>query len=241
MSSTVGSLTKTGWKRRASAASFSMCLRYSSSVVAPTQCSSPRASAGFSMLEASIAPSALPAPTSVCSSSMKTMISPCGGGDLGQHRLQPLLELAAELGAGDQRAEVERQQALVLQAVGHVAIDDAQRQAFDDRGLADAGLADQHRIVLGAARQHLDGAADFLVAADHRIELALARRLGQVARVFLERVVAFLGRGAVGVAALADVLDRALRFCGGDAGGRQRLARPACPWPAPAPAAAARR
>ncbi len=76
VSSTVGSLTKTGWKRRASAASFSMCLRYSSSVVAPTQCSSPRASAGFSMLEASIAPSALPAPTSVCSSSMKTMISP---------------------------------------------------------------------------------------------------------------------------------------------------------------------
>src|SRR5579864_8789653 len=43
VSSTVGSLTKTGWKRRASAASFSMCLRYSSSVVAPTQCNSPRA------------------------------------------------------------------------------------------------------------------------------------------------------------------------------------------------------
>ena len=32
-----------------------------------------------------------------------------GRGDLGQHGLQPLLELAAELGAGDQRAEVERQ------------------------------------------------------------------------------------------------------------------------------------
>ena len=34
-------------------------------------CSSPRASAGLSMLEASIAPSAAPAPTIVCSSSMK--------------------------------------------------------------------------------------------------------------------------------------------------------------------------
>ena len=76
VSSTVGSLTKTGWNRRASAASFSTCLRYSSSVVAPTQCSSPRASAGFSRFEASIAPSALPAPTSVCISSMKRMISP---------------------------------------------------------------------------------------------------------------------------------------------------------------------
>jgi hypothetical protein len=76
VSSTVGSLTKTGWNRRASAASFSTCLRYSSSVVAPTQCSSPRASAGFSRLEASMAPSALPAPTSVCISSMNRMIPP---------------------------------------------------------------------------------------------------------------------------------------------------------------------
>ena len=66
----------TGWKRRSSAGSFSMCLRYSSSVVAPTARSSPRASIGLSMLPASIAPSAAPAPTIVCSSSMKTMIWP---------------------------------------------------------------------------------------------------------------------------------------------------------------------
>ena len=65
--------------------------------------------------------------------------------------------------------------ALVLQPLGHVAADDALRQPFDDRGLADAGLADQHRVVLGAARQHLDDAADLLVAADDRVELALAR------------------------------------------------------------------
>src|SRR5438128_1060478 len=76
VSSTDGSPTYTGWKRRSSAASFSMCLRYSSSVVAPTTCSSPRARAGLSMLEASTAPSAAPAPTSVCSSSMKTTYFP---------------------------------------------------------------------------------------------------------------------------------------------------------------------
>ena len=40
------------------------------------QCSSPRASAGLSMLPASIAPSALPAPTMVCSSSMNRMMRP---------------------------------------------------------------------------------------------------------------------------------------------------------------------
>ena len=105
------------------------------------------------------------------------MMPPSAACDLVEHRLQPLLELAAIFRAGDQRAHVERQQLLVLQALRHVAIDDAQRQALGDRGLADAGLADQHRVVLGAARQHLDGAADFLVAADDRVELAVARRL----------------------------------------------------------------
>ena len=53
-----------------------MYWRYSSSVVATTQCSSPRASIGLSMLPASIAPSALPAPTMVCNSSINSRIRP---------------------------------------------------------------------------------------------------------------------------------------------------------------------
>ena len=76
VSSTVGSATITGWNRRSSAASFSMYCLYSSSVVAPIQCSSPLASIGFSIFPASSAPSVLPAPTIVCSSSMKRMICP---------------------------------------------------------------------------------------------------------------------------------------------------------------------
>ena len=54
-----------------------MYLRYSSRVVAPIVRSSPRASCGFSIFEASTAPSLAPAPTIVCSSSMNRMISPC--------------------------------------------------------------------------------------------------------------------------------------------------------------------
>ena len=76
VSSTVGSETKTGWNRRARAASFSTCLRYSSRVVAPTQCNSPRARAGLSRLAASMAPSVFPAPTRVCISSMNRMTEP---------------------------------------------------------------------------------------------------------------------------------------------------------------------
>ena len=71
-----GSSTITGWNRRASAPSFSMLLRYSSSVVAPTHEMSPRASAGFKMLEPSMLPPIAPAPTSVCSSSMNRMTLP---------------------------------------------------------------------------------------------------------------------------------------------------------------------
>ena len=158
-----------------------------------------------------------------------------------QHGLEPLLELAAIFRAGDQRAHVEREQLLVLQAFRHVAVDDAQRQALDDRGLADAGLADQHRIVLGAARQHLDGAADFLVAADHRIELAVARGLGQVAGIFLQRVIGVLGRRRVGGAALAQRFDGGVEVLRRDAGAWRGFCRPRCPSPARARAAAARR
>src|SRR5690606_34018129 len=105
-----------------------------------------------------------------------------GGFHIVEYALQPLLELAAIFGARDQRAHIERQQAAIFQTVGDIAIDDAQREAFGDRGLADAGLAYQHRIVLGPAREDLDRTADFLVAADDRVELAFARNFGEVAR-----------------------------------------------------------
>ena len=68
-----GGSTTMLWKRRSRAESFSMYLRYSSKVVAPMHWISPRESAGLSTLEASMAPSAPPAPTRVCSSSMKRM------------------------------------------------------------------------------------------------------------------------------------------------------------------------
>ena len=76
VSSAVVGSTITFWKRRSRAPSFSMLLRYSSSVVAPMHCSSPRARAGLSMLAASIDPAADPAPTRVWISSMKRMM--CG-------------------------------------------------------------------------------------------------------------------------------------------------------------------
>ena len=74
-------------------------------------------------------------------------------------------------------ADVEGDQPLVLQPLGDVAGHDALGQALHDGGLAHAGLADEHGVVLGAARQHLDHAPDLLVAADHRVELARPRQI----------------------------------------------------------------
>ena len=110
-----------------------------------------------------------------------------GGLDLLDDLLEPLLELAAVLGAGDERADVERQQPLAHQRLRHVAGDDALGQALDDRGLADARLADQGRVVLGPPREDLDDPLDLARAADAGVELAGARGGRQVDAHLVDR------------------------------------------------------
>ena len=60
---------------------------------------------------------------------------------------------------------------------------------FDDGRLADARVADEHGVVFGPAGKHLHDAPDFVVAADHRVDLALAGFFGQVLTVLFERLV----------------------------------------------------
>ena len=127
--------------------------------------------------------------------------------DLFQNRFQALLEFTAVFRAGDERPHVQRQQRLVGKRLRHLAIDDALREPLGNRRLADPGLADQNRIVLRAPRQDLDGAPDLGLAPDDRVELAAPRGVGDVGRVFRQRLVAVLGGVAVGGAALAHVGD----------------------------------
>ena len=63
------------------------------------------------------------------------------------------------------------------------------RQTLDDRRLAHAGFADQYRVVFRPPGKHLHHAADFFVAADHGIELATPRLLGQIAGIAFQRLV----------------------------------------------------
>ena len=81
---------------------------------------------------------------------------------------------------------------LLQQGLRHVAADDPLRQALGDGRLADAGLADQSRVVLRSAGQDLDDPLDLLLATDDRIELVQAGGLGQVDAELVE------GRGLAG-------------------------------------------
>src|SRR5205823_7912842 len=75
-------------------------------------------------------------------------------GDLLHHLLEALLELAAVLGTGDERCQVERVDLLVLQQLRHLAARDALGEALHHGGLADARLADQHGVVLNTTQKN---------------------------------------------------------------------------------------
>ena len=64
--------------------------------------------------------------------------------------------------------------------LGDVAARDFLRQAFGDGGLADAGLAEQHGVVLRAAAEHLNDAFNFVFTSDDGVEFALLGQLGQI-------------------------------------------------------------
>mmetsp|Transcript_4321 Transcript_4321/g.10665 ORF Transcript_4321/g.10665 Transcript_4321/m.10665 type:complete len:613 (+) Transcript_4321:595-2433(+) len=127
-----------------------------------------------------------------------------------QHRLESLLELSLVGGARDQRTQIQAHDAR-LQVLGHVAAHDALRQALHDRRLAHTRLTDQHRVVLGAAREHADHAPDLHVAADHRIELALFGQTRKVHTVLLERLKVALRLCAVHAVRAAHLLDGLLQ------------------------------
>ncbi len=117
-------------------------------------CSSPRASIGFKMLAASMAPfGRTGADEGVDLVDEQDDVA--AGLDLLEHLLQPLLEVAAVAATGDEGTEVEGVELLVAQRVGDVVVDDLLGEAFDDGGLADARLADEHRVVLGAPAEDL--------------------------------------------------------------------------------------
>ena len=214
MWASVGSSTFTGWKRRSSAASFSRCLRYSSRVVAPMVCSSPRASIGF-RIDGRVDGALGGAGADEGVDLVDEQHDVAAGLDLLEHLLQALLEVAAVTAAGDERTEVERVQLLVAQRVGDVVADDLLGEALDDGGLADARLADEHRVVLGATAEDLHDPLELAAATDDRVELLLAGELGEVATELVEDLAVALVAGCVFLALRRRQPRPAARPCPG--------------------------
>ncbi len=117
--------------------------------------------------------------------------------DLLHHLLQALFEVAAIARAGEQRAHVEGEHGRAGEHLRHLAADDLARQAFGDRRLADAGIADQQRVVLLPPAQHLDGALHLGLAADQRVDAPVARLAIEIDAIGVERAFLLLAFGAV--------------------------------------------
>ena len=111
-----------------------------------------------------------------------------GFGGLLDHVLEALLKLTAILGTRDKTRQVERPDILVHEVLGHVAGSDLLCQALDDGRLAHAGVTQDKRVVLGAARKDLHHTLDFLFATNYRVELAIARLLREVGGELLKRI-----------------------------------------------------
>ncbi len=86
--------------------------------------------------------------------------------------VQLLGERAAELGAGDERRHVELDEDPVLKPAAR--LEQLLGDALDDRGLADARLADEARVVRAPLAEDVDDLLDLLRPADARVELPLA-------------------------------------------------------------------
>ena len=107
------------------------------------------------------------------------------------HSLQALLELTPEFCSCHKRAHIKRHDFLILYGLWHITREYSKRQPLCNGCFPDAGLTDEHRIVLCAPREHLEHAPDLVVPAYDRIKLAALGKFCEVAAVFFERLVFF--------------------------------------------------
>ena len=148
--------------------------RYSSNVVEPMQRSSPLASAGLIRLEASIVPprgaGADDGVDLVDEQDRVGIFFSCASTAFSRSSKSPRYLVPAT--SAPCRA---RRWSRPSAPPGFALHDPALGQALGQRGLADAGLAHVQRVVLAPAAQHLDGALDFVRAADQRVDAAFDR------------------------------------------------------------------
>ena len=133
-------------------------------------------------------------------------------------RLQTLLKFALVFRSGHESSHVEREYLLGAEVFRYVAAHYPLGQALGYGGLAGARLAYEHGVVFGASAEYLEHAADLVVAAYHRIELALTGALIEVDGILVEGVVGLLCALVGGFLAFAQLVDRGFELLVGQSG-----------------------
>ncbi len=106
--------------------------------------------------------------------------------DLGQDLLETLLKVTPILGAGDQGAQVEGDDSLVLDALRDGAAHNLESQAFENGGLSDTRASNKDWVVLCPAGENLYCALDLGGPPDDGVQPALPRPGREVDAVLLE-------------------------------------------------------
>ena len=101
-----------------------------------------------------------------------------------EHSLESLFKLAAVLCAGDKRTHIKAENSLVFKSLGHIAAYYSLRETLGDSGLADAGLADKHGVVLGFSRKNTNDISYLRVTADNGVKLVFACAFDKIGSVF---------------------------------------------------------
>ena len=70
-------------------------------------------------------------------------------------------------------------------------------KALSNGSFANAGLADEHGVILFATAQNLDDATDFLVTANNGVQLALLGFSSQILTIFFQGLFGFLIRSSI--------------------------------------------
>ena len=117
------------------------------------------------------------------------------------HVFDPLLKLAAVLGSGNHRHQIQSNQPLAADGTGNAALCNPLCQSFGDGGFSNPSLSNQAGVVFASSAEDADDPFDFLVAPNHGVQLFAARLFGQVGSEFVQQhgvgSVLLFGRGVL--------------------------------------------
>ena len=105
-----------------------------------------------------------------------------------EHLFDPLFEITAVPRPCDEGTKIQSKHARSIEDIRNLAVMNAQRQPFSQCRFPYPGFADEQRVVLAAATEHLDHALDLERAANQRIDLPCCGPGHEIGGIGLERI-----------------------------------------------------